>query len=342
MWISHSQTSRICRKTSVVLETSLAFRRCRRESFFHQASIQLNRSTTSSQIFSLNSFLTFSIKSRWVQDIISGCLQFVKAHHTLLPRFSSLTQGLIISSPEQARALFSQNPQLCYALFQSMLMLNLVDPNVLQRMIVPGSSGSNNVPQPMGPSNLQGAQQAGPASSYGAPTQQQGPPPTTYGGPPPPQQQAGGPPPRGYNQPPAQYGQPQTGGYPPMPGNFPMPPQSHQGQAPPSQPPSSYNAPAPSSFPGMPSFPPQPQGYGGAPQSGGYSTPPPSQHHAPAPAAPQQQGGPLPTNPEQQALLQQVLSMSQQQIDLLPPDQRQTVMAIVSGCYSLILRASPC
>lgn len=241
-------------------------------------------------------------------------------------------KGLIINSPEQARALLSLNPQLCYALFQSMLMLNLVDPSVLQRMVVPGSSGSNNIPQPMGPSNLQGAPQGGPAAAYGASQQQQqGPTQNSYGGLPPAQQQHTGGPPRGYNQPPAQYGgaaappvQQPGGGYPPMPGNFPMPPQGA-----PSQPP--YNASAPSAFPGMPSFPPQPQGYGGPPQTGGYGTPPQQQHHQPPnSAASHQPGAPLPptANPEQQALLQQVLSMSQQQIDLLPPDQRQTVMAI--------------
>jgi hypothetical protein len=43
---------------------------------------------------------------------------------------------------------------------------------------------------------------------------------------------------------------------------------------------------------------------------------------------------PVTANPEQQALLQQVLSMTQQQIDLLPPDQRQTVMAIVSSVFA--------
>jgi hypothetical protein len=41
-------------------------------------------------------------------------------------------------------------------------------------------------------------------------------------------------------------------------------------------------------------------------------------------------GGAAAGSAQQQALLQQVLSMSQMQIDMLPPDQRQTVMAIVS------------
>ncbi|KAK9896453.1 hypothetical protein P389DRAFT_171631 [Cystobasidium minutum MCA 4210] len=252
-------------------------------------------------------------------------------------------KGLTVNAPEQARALLSQNPQLCYALFQSMLMLNLVDPSVLQRMIVPGSSGSNNVPPPMNASNLQGAQHGGPPPQFGGP-QQQGPPPGgvapggPYGAP---QQQ----PPRGYNQPPSQYGGPpgpggamppqqgggQPGGYPPMPGNFPMPPNQQSGsgtpqqQPPYGQQPGNFHAPAPS-FPGMPYQAQQQQGYGGPPRTGAYGTPPPGQQQPPA--GPPQQPLPATANPEQQALLQQVLSMTQQQIDLLPPDQRQTVMAI--------------
>lgn len=223
-------------------------------------------------------------------------------------------------------------------------MLNLVDPSVLQRMIVPGSSGSNSVPQPMGPSNLQGAQHGGPPPSFGGP-QQGAPPSVSYGGP---SQQPGGPP-RAYNQAPGQFppsapnAAPQGGGaYPPMPGNFPMPPAGQQGSGTPQQPqyqqPGSFHAPAPS-FPGMP-FPPQPQGYGAPPQTGGYGTPPP-QHQKPPQGVPQPAGGLPPTaNPEQQALLQQVLSMTQQQIDLLPPDQRQTVMAIVSASiFSHVLQA---
>ena len=42
------------------------------------------------------------------------------------------SQGLVTSSPDQARALLTGNPQLTYALFQAMLMMKVVDPMVLQ------------------------------------------------------------------------------------------------------------------------------------------------------------------------------------------------------------------
>ena len=203
------------------------------------------------------------------------------------------------TNPEQARSLLTVNPQLCYALFQAMLMMNIVDPSVLQRMIVPGSQGSHNVVLPLQP--LQ--QNAG------------GPPPPF-----PPQQlnQFGG----GYNggiPPPVQSMPSQPVGYPPLPGNFPMPPQGQQPVPPQSQygrPPVPVN-----NFPPQQAaFPPQNTFTMAPHQQAGYGTPPPAQ----AQTAAQMQA-----NPQQQALLQQVLSMSQQQIDLLPPDQRNTVMAIV-------------
>ena len=36
------------------------------------------------------------------------------------------------TSPFEARTLLTSNPQLAYALFQAMLMMNIVDPGVLQ------------------------------------------------------------------------------------------------------------------------------------------------------------------------------------------------------------------
>ncbi|KAK8870067.1 hypothetical protein IAR55_000637 [Kwoniella newhampshirensis] len=41
---------------------------------------------------------------------------------------------LITTNPEQARQLLSSKPQLAYALFQAMLLMNIVDPSVLQRI----------------------------------------------------------------------------------------------------------------------------------------------------------------------------------------------------------------
>ena len=37
-----------------------------------------------------------------------------------------------MSHPGEAKELLTKNPQLGYALFQSMLMMNLVDPSVIQ------------------------------------------------------------------------------------------------------------------------------------------------------------------------------------------------------------------
>ncbi|PKI84204.1 hypothetical protein MVES_002149 [Malassezia vespertilionis] len=65
-----------------------------------------------------------------------------------------LTQmkSLSATSPEQARALLSGNPQLAYAVFHSMLMMNIVDPLIVQRVLgeagaIPGAS--MHVPAPM-------------------------------------------------------------------------------------------------------------------------------------------------------------------------------------------------
>jgi hypothetical protein len=41
-------------------------------------------------------------------------------------------QTLITTQPDQARQLLASKPQLAYALFQAMLLMNIVDPSVLQ------------------------------------------------------------------------------------------------------------------------------------------------------------------------------------------------------------------
>lgn len=43
-----------------------------------------------------------------------------------------LVQTMVKENPEGAKAVFLQHPQLAYALFQAMLLMNAVDPNVLQ------------------------------------------------------------------------------------------------------------------------------------------------------------------------------------------------------------------
>lgn len=44
-------------------------------------------------------------------------------------------KALTAHAPEQARQLLSANPQLTYAVFHAMLMMNVVDPVVLQRVL---------------------------------------------------------------------------------------------------------------------------------------------------------------------------------------------------------------
>ncbi|KAK0549972.1 hypothetical protein OC846_002589 [Tilletia horrida] len=49
-------------------------------------------------------------------------------------------KSLVTSHPDQAATLLGQHPQLAYALFQAMLMMNVVDPALLQRILT--SSGA--------------------------------------------------------------------------------------------------------------------------------------------------------------------------------------------------------
>ena len=100
-----------------------------------------------------------------------------------------LTQmkSLAASSPEQARALLGGNPQLTYALFQAMLMMNVVDPAVVQRVL----SSSGGMPPPPGP-GMPGPPPAGMPGPGGMPPPPPGAAPP--GAAPPP---AGPPPPAG-------------------------------------------------------------------------------------------------------------------------------------------------
>jgi cleavage stimulation factor subunit 2 len=65
----------------------------------------------------------------------------------------SQMKSLVTSSPEQARTLLNGHPQLAYALFQAMLMMNVVDATILQRILTtsgalgPDTNGSVVPPQ---------------------------------------------------------------------------------------------------------------------------------------------------------------------------------------------------
>ncbi|KAH8921778.1 hypothetical protein BT69DRAFT_1243884 [Atractiella rhizophila] len=67
-------------------------------------------------------------------DVISKTLATMPPHQLL----DVMTQmkSLVTTSPDQARALLNSNPQVTYALFQALLMMNIVDSNVLQRLLV--------------------------------------------------------------------------------------------------------------------------------------------------------------------------------------------------------------
>ncbi|KAF9139033.1 hypothetical protein BGX30_008447 [Mortierella sp. GBA39] len=52
------------------------------------------------------------------------------------------------SEPERAKAVLNDNPQLSYALFQALLMMNLVEPSSLQRMFGPAAAAAPNMPTP--------------------------------------------------------------------------------------------------------------------------------------------------------------------------------------------------
>ncbi|WVQ98429.1 hypothetical protein IAU59_005552 [Kwoniella sp. CBS 9459] len=78
---------------------------------------------------------------------------------------------LIMTNPDQARQLLSSKPQLAYALFQAMLLMNIIDPSVLNRIQPIPSAVA--VPPASYP----------PAASpfpYGAPAPQSQPPPSSY------------------------------------------------------------------------------------------------------------------------------------------------------------------
>jgi cleavage stimulation factor subunit 2 len=109
----------------------------------------------------------------------------------------SQMKSLVTSSPDQARTLLNGHPQLAYALFQAMLMMNVVDATILQRILT--TSGA-----------------LGPESNGAAP-------PVAPGPPPPQQNYSGGPPPMGRPGPP--YGAPPPISQPPM-----APPQQQQQQ----------------------------------------------------------------------------------------------------------------
>ncbi|PWN37393.1 uncharacterized protein FA14DRAFT_141600 [Meira miltonrushii] len=101
----------------------------------------------------------------------------------------SQMKGLATMNPDQAKILLNGHPQLAYALFQAMLMMNVVDGSILERVLT--QSGALGVPPQQAPPQQQFQQhppQGPPHMGYGQPPPFDGMHSGPYGGPPPPQQ----------------------------------------------------------------------------------------------------------------------------------------------------------
>nr|ODO04083.1 hypothetical protein L204_00438 [Cryptococcus depauperatus CBS 7855] len=173
-------------------------------------------------------------------------------------------KNLVTQNPESARQLLTQQPQLAYALFQAMLLLNIVDPSVLQSFTsLPSSAASAPLappapaPHPGPGASISGYGATGPVSTgsysgYGAPPPAAG----GYGGPGGYSSQPQAQPP--FRPPPPSSGYtgtpPQIGGYPPY-GSAPSVPSYPPVTAPPPNP---TPIPAPPAS-GMASLPPSAQ-----------------------------------------------------------------------------------
>ena len=80
-------------------------------------------------------------------DVITRTIASLPPHQLIdiLTQMKSLTAN----APEQARSLLTANPQLAYAVFHAMLMMNVVDPMVVRRVM--GETGINSSIPPAAP-----------------------------------------------------------------------------------------------------------------------------------------------------------------------------------------------
>jgi cleavage stimulation factor subunit 2 len=135
-------------------------------------------------------------------DAISNTLKTLPPPQLLdiLSQMKSLT----MSDPETAKRLMKEAPQLAYAVFQALVLMNLVDPNVLATVVEQNMQASSQ----QIPLQQQPPQQQPPPMLQ---QQQPPPPPPQYGYPPPPQMQNRTvPTPQQYAPPPPQVPQPQA------------------------------------------------------------------------------------------------------------------------------------
>ncbi|GAA5929025.1 uncharacterized protein JCM15063_004025 [Sporobolomyces koalae] len=215
----------------------------------------------------------------------------------------SQMKALVIASPYEARALLTGNPQLSYALFQAMLCMGIVDPALLSKAF-PSAFPAGSVPPPPAAA-APSAYPVPPPPSYGGAAPPYGAPPSSYGTPPPPP--PGSTAPYGYGRPPM----PPTNGPPPS-----MPYNGGVTGAPP-PPPS-----GPGGYGGYASpIPPPPSASPAIPK------PPPGNYNGPAPSNPTPAAQPSAT-PDQAALIQQVLAMTDAQIATLDEASRNTILQI--------------
>ncbi|KAF5384294.1 hypothetical protein D9615_003306 [Tricholomella constricta] len=136
-------------------------------------------------------------------------------------------KAFVITHPEQARTLLVGHPQLAYALFQSLLLNNIVDSAILQRMLAATSGGAGSAVGPTAPSRPPVPPPHLQQPQY---------PPTSHPGYPPPPMQSLAPPPM--STPPAaamfahhqhpQHPPPHPGAMPSMPAYYRPPPPAAQ------------------------------------------------------------------------------------------------------------------
>ncbi|OWZ40917.1 cleavage stimulation factor subunit 2 [Cryptococcus neoformans C23] len=234
-------------------------------------------------------------------------------------------KSLIQTNPDQARQLLSQQPQLAYALFQAMLLLNLVDPSVLSSIQPLAASASTSAAAPGGAApvvpgpGVGGGGGPGPRAPsyppYPPPVQTQGPPGGQQAFRPPPQALYGGAPPLpNQNQNQSQNQNPPYPSYPSGPGGMP-------GAG------AGAGVPPPTSTP----VPPTPHPPHAVPVGPPGGPAPPATGLASLPPAAQAALSTLP--PDQQQMLLQVLQLSPAQIAALDPTQKASVMQLVSAPF---------
>lgn len=190
----------------------------------------------------------------------------------------SSMKAFILEHPDKARMLLTANPQLAYALFQALLVNQIVDPAILHRMIAAttGSAPPQHVPPPVHPTPSTASALPPHLLPHAQPPYPHQPTPPLYSTPPPPSAHLTYP--------------------PPPPANI-----SHS-QAPPFY----HHAPPPPAAPAPPA----------------QSTSSTSAETANVPEA-------------QRAMLMQMLSLTADQINALPPNERQAIQQLKSQFMAL-------